>query len=307
VTKELTPEEVEGLFRLELGKRRLPFLWIVDDFPVHASSDELRSWLAPHPLGRSLITTRSQEYTALARPVELGALPPQDGLDLLTVAREPGDEGELVAAREIVQELGGHALAVDVAGAALGTAREWTSFEAFRRLLLDQTADALDLAAEFAGELPSGHERSIAATIGASIQRLSKRGRDVAALASQLAAAPVPLELVEAALALVDRLEGPNAESRARAGADELRQQSLAERVGESLQAFQYIRLSPVPSGSARAAPTDRGSCAQRRLRRSGQRSPTSSLGTNAHGASHGSFTPAHSAKQPRSKTCWNC
>jgi len=243
VTKELTPEEVEGLFRLELGKRRLPFLWIVDDFPVHASSDELRSWLAPHPLGRSLITTRSQEYTALARPVELGALPPQDGLDLLTVAREPGDEGELVAAREIVQELGGHALAVDVAGAALGTAREWTSFEAFRRLLLDQTADALDLAAEFAGELPSGHERSIAATIGASIQRLSKRGRDVAALASQLAAAPVPLELVEAALALVDRLEGPNAESRARAGADELRQQSLAEGVGESLQAFQVHPL----------------------------------------------------------------
>ena len=68
---------------------------------------------------------------------------------------------ERQVAQEIVSELGGHALALDVTGAML-------RFEPYAELLArlrNPGDDELELAAGLKEELPTGHERSISATL----------------------------------------------------------------------------------------------------------------------------------------------
>ena len=65
LVKDRNPVEIEGHLGRELSYRGEPFLWFVDDLPSGLAANTLRSWLAPHPLGKTLITTRSQEYEAL--------------------------------------------------------------------------------------------------------------------------------------------------------------------------------------------------------------------------------------------------
>jgi len=229
VATHMSPEEIEGLFRLEIDRRGLPYLWVVDDFPTGASASELRSWLAPHPLGRSLLTTRSRDYAALATPVELEPLPELDGYHLLTASREPLGEAEVGAARLIVSALGGSALALDVAGATLAAAVSTKAFSDFHRSLSDESSDVLDLAAELSGELPTGHERSIAATINSTLARLSELANDLMRIASQLASAPIPLRLAVEAVARTDDLDFGALSVDAAQALDELRGHSLVD------------------------------------------------------------------------------
>lgn len=242
VTTNLSPEEIEGLLRLEIG-RRGPCLWVIDDFPIGASANELRSWLAPHPLARSLLTTRGRDYSALAATIELEALPEADGYDLLTAGRAPREDAEVAAAHLIVDELGGNALALDVAGAALATYASTQSFSDFHRSLNEESSDVLDLAAEFSGELPTGHERSIAVTIGTSIARLSSAARDVARVASHLASSPIPLELVSDAVARVDTVDPIQAADQVERGVSELCMHSLADLAGDADADFEVHTL----------------------------------------------------------------
>lgn len=229
ITADLTKDEVQGLLRAEIDRRGEPCLWIVDDLPAGMSGEEVRTWLAPHALARSLLTTRSGDYDALAATVKPGMLAPEEAFDLLTALREPTNGQERTTAREIAEELGKHPLAIDVAGAALASYRRWETFGAFREALEDESADVLELAAEFAGELPTGHERSIAKTLLSSIDFLGDDGKDFLRLASLLATAPIPRRLVAAVLAEADHVK--DAAEHVASAWTETDSQSLTERI----------------------------------------------------------------------------
>jgi hypothetical protein len=206
-----------------------PFLWVIDDFPSAPGPEGVKPWLAPHALGRSLITTRSRSLSAIAR-IELPELDPDEAYALLTRAGQPeamppADGDEEAAAREICRLLGRHALAIDVAA---GLVRR-RGYRGFVDGLGRADRDILELAAELGEDLPNGHQRNIAATFLASIRLLDAPGQDLLRLAAQLAAAPIPRQLVVAAFAAADGVDSRAAEDKADLASDDVLRQSLAE------------------------------------------------------------------------------
>jgi tetratricopeptide (TPR) repeat protein len=238
------PDEIEVAVRLELGKRENPFLWVVDDLPSGTDRETFERWLAPHSLGKTLITTRAKEHDALGVLISLDVLEPEEAYELLTSRRKPkveGDRGrrrrgldekdEESAARGIVEALGCHTLAVDVAGATLYTSSSRTPFVTFLEELADPTDDALEFAADLKWELPTGHETSIASTFLKSIDRLEPEGLDFLRLASRLAVAPIPATLISSVFCEVDRLNERSGRRRADLAVNRAERLSLAERV----------------------------------------------------------------------------
>ncbi|HEY6898578.1 MAG TPA: toll/interleukin-1 receptor domain-containing protein, partial [Rhodocyclaceae bacterium] len=211
-----------------LSEAGQPYLWIVDD--LHdCPRRELEAWLAPGPLGQTLITTRSRRQDGLGYSLPLGLLPEQDARELLTRQHPPGED-ELSAVAQILRHLDGHALALDVARVAClrqGYAR-------FLESLVSPSKDALALAAELAPELPSGHNPSIAVTFLAGFADLPEAGCDFLRLAAQLATAPIERRLVATCFALGDELSVEDAEHRADMGMQQALDRSLAEAVAES-------------------------------------------------------------------------
>ena len=221
---------VEACLREKLSQRGQPFLWIVDDLAPSLDAEAVKAWLAPAPAGKTLVTTRSREYASIGRAVPLDVLTPAEALELLCSRRTPSDSVETAAAHGITQDLGYHALAVDVAAAALAAQAGLMSFVDFRVGLANATADELELAAELADVLPSGHEASVAATILRSVRDLPDEGRDFLRLAALLAVAPIPPSLVASAFLRVDGLAELDATRRAIRGQHQVEQASLAER-----------------------------------------------------------------------------
>ena len=60
---DLDPRHVRTQLRAKLSQNREPFLWIVDDLASGLDADAVKAWLAPAPHGKTLVTTRSREYT----------------------------------------------------------------------------------------------------------------------------------------------------------------------------------------------------------------------------------------------------
>jgi len=75
--KDRSPEEIEAHLARKLGNNE-PFLWVVDDMPSGMDVETLDRWLAPHPLGKTLITTRTKEYNSLGRLIPLDVLTPDE-------------------------------------------------------------------------------------------------------------------------------------------------------------------------------------------------------------------------------------
>ena len=88
--------------------------------------------------------------------------------------------------------LGNHALAVDVALVAV----DKLGYADFLKRLNHPGTDATDFAAKLSGELPTGHEKQIAATLLDSIKRLDESGLNFLYLAALLAPTPIPQDLV---------------------------------------------------------------------------------------------------------------
>jgi Flp pilus assembly protein TadD len=228
-TAELAPEHVPAALARGLDARADRFLWIVDDLPGALDRDALDFWLAPGRLGHTLLTTRSHDYDAIGALVDLGVLSAQEGLELLGKHRSPEGPAETQAARGLVEDLGRHALALDVAGAALRTERGVRSYAAYRDALANPSADELELATRFVGELPGGHEASITTTLARSIKHLDDAGLDFLRLASRLAADPIPADLVVEVFAQADALDEDTARRRAVAAMADATNRSLAE------------------------------------------------------------------------------
>jgi tetratricopeptide (TPR) repeat protein len=121
--------------------------------------------------------------------LDLGVLSPEEALGLLGSRRKPAKGAEEEAAQRIVDLLGYHPLAVEVAASYLALGVE--GFERYVAALEDPREDAVEFGSELKESLPTGHERSIAATLVKSIRHLGPEGLDFLRLASVLAVAPI--------------------------------------------------------------------------------------------------------------------
>ena len=240
---EMTPEDVDAVLRTALTARG-SCLWIVDDLPPGLTADQLSRWLGPPP-AKTIITTRSGEYGGLPN-VPLGRLEHEEAIQLLTARERPTQPSEASAADEIVEDLGCHALAVDVASAAA----RLQGYAQLRDGLRDLSADELELAARLRDELPTGHERSIAVTLSRSIQRLGESGLDFLRLAASLAPEPIPVEIISTVFASADNLGERETRWRSTEAVDDVASMSLAERaMGTAWRVHELVSRTMLLSG----------------------------------------------------------
>ena len=217
------------------------FLWIVDDLASGLTSDAARAWLVPHPSGKTLITTRSREYEAIGNSIRLDVLEPNEAYELLCRYRKPIGREEEAAAHAIAADLGYHPLALAVCSRALEAKAGLQSFGDFRIALGIQSQDELELAGEFAGVLPSGHEPSVAATLLRSVRSLGDEGLDFLRIASLLAAVPIPPSLVASVFSMVDRLDEIDGRHRAALAFSQADKASLSERSDENARTVHVL------------------------------------------------------------------
>jgi hypothetical protein len=229
--------QIEGALAREIERRGQACLWVVDDVPNGLDGEALRRWFAPHPLAHTLITTRSREYGSLAKGIDLSVLAVDDAYQLLTSRRVPADGDEKEQARMLAADLGHHALALDVTASALLSSVAPNPFGDFRAKLARLDKDALVLAETWAGELPNGHEKSIAQTMLRSLRGLGAEGQDFMRLASVLAVAPIPASLVTAVFQQADKIPQEDAEVHASLAFKQATAASLAEIAGEKQDA----------------------------------------------------------------------
>lgn len=187
------------------------FLWIVDDLPVGLGRDEVDAWVAPHPRGATLITTRSREHDAFGSVLDLQALRDDEAFGLLSLHRPATTPAEQQAAREVASQLGALPLALDIAGAAIRLDPGTGPYARYAQRLSRPGKDALELSARLAGELPTGHTASVAVTLLESIRQLQGAAPDFLRLAAQLAPAPIPFPLVAAVFGAAFELAGDDA------------------------------------------------------------------------------------------------
>ena len=229
----MTAEQIEGALARKIASEGKPCLWVVDDVPNGLDGEALRRWFAPHALAQTLVTTRSREYGAMAKGIDLSVLAPDEAFQLLNSRRVPASKDEEEQAHELAKDLGYHALALDVTASALLSSVTAEPFRDFRAKLARPDRDALALAERLADALPNGHEKSIAQTMLRSIRGVGAEGLDFLRLASVLAVAPIPASLVTAVLEEVDKLSRGDAEERASLAFKQVTSASLAEIAGE--------------------------------------------------------------------------
>jgi tetratricopeptide (TPR) repeat protein len=220
----LSPEDIEAVLRNAFARSEA-CLWVVDDLPAGLGAEEVYRWLGPAATTSTLITTRSGEYAALVPELVLNVLESDEAQEVLYARRTPADDKERAAAKAVVEELGGHALAVDVAGATL----RFQSYSELLEHLLDPSEDELELAAELREELPTGKERSISSTLSRSLDRLDEEGLDLLRIASMLARDPIPRSLFSAIFEVSNGLRPAVAHSRTLRALDQAHSLSLIE------------------------------------------------------------------------------
>jgi hypothetical protein len=233
---ELTLERTEldavlSSIATELERRGQKCLWILDDIPEQLTLEELRELLPPHPIARTLFTTRSRAFDALAPAIDLDVLPPDDAVRLLTARRQPQDAEERRAARNIAESLGGHALALDIAGSAMHKRQGLRTFAQFLAALDEPDHDELEVIAELADALPSSREKSIVRVLLRSIAMLDDLGNDFLDLAATLERAPIAADLVAATFERAKGVDSRTAADLAARALDAAALLSLASRV----------------------------------------------------------------------------
>ncbi len=225
----LTAEEIRGELDRKMRSEGKSCLWVVDDVPSGLDGDALRAWFAPSAMARTLITTRSGEYGSMTKVIDLSVLTRDEANQLLSSRREPEGDAEKEQARGLADDLGYHALALDVTASALASYGDAEPYRKFREELSKKDEDALELSTELADALPNGHEKSITQTMLRSIRSLGTEGQDFLRLASVLAVAPIPASLVTAVFGTADGLETSKAERRQRVAFHDVDKASLAE------------------------------------------------------------------------------
>ena len=197
----------------QLGEQ--PVLWVVNDPPVkgpdRSTVPVLADWKCPQAGGRTLVTQRSARTGPFAG-LHVGPLSEAAALSLLAGGQPWCTQGNphLKELCDVATRLGGHALALDVAGLLM---RElgWTPAEFLEELDAQQdTVQGLELLLgddqALNQELPTAHVASIRDTLALSYRRLGgdpafgSSAQAVLRLTADLAEDAVPLELLNEAL-----------------------------------------------------------------------------------------------------------
>ncbi|MFF7728031.1 TIR domain-containing protein [Streptomyces sp. NPDC008001] len=187
-------EDVTARLHARFAQTGEPFLWVVDDLPDQLTAHQVARLCAPHPLGRTLLTTRSRRYDTLATPVDLDPLPPGEAYALLTRATEPASPEERAAAEALCTAVGGHPLALDLlsSAAADGYGTLLDRFHTPGRSLLDTLArDRV---------LPTGYPAGVTAALVRDVWTAGPGAMDALRLAA--AFSPTPLTRDDAVRAL---------------------------------------------------------------------------------------------------------
>ncbi|HBA73269.1 MAG: hypothetical protein A2X82_09160 [Geobacteraceae bacterium GWC2_55_20] len=228
-----------------------PYLWIVDDLPPGLDQEQgLPGWYAPGANGRTLITTRCREYDGIGVTVEIDVLEQEPAYELLTQERKPRSDQERHDARDLAEDLGRHALALDVTGHFLLKSR---SFAAMRADLAQAQTDPLGaLIAGLAGQLPGGHEKSIVVTLVQSVRLLGEEGLNLLRLAGELhGGTPISFRLAKAALGRALLLDEAGSEACFAKAINQLETHSLAtvslgEATGDTLSVHALVRYTMI-------------------------------------------------------------
>jgi Tetratricopeptide repeat/TIR domain len=207
-----TPDRTLGQVKAAVQERMLgdgPVLAVLDDLPPSAPRALIDEIAFTEPAVAQLITTRDATYGEgmIGNRILIDTLPDEEGRRLLAAHGGIGADDPI--AGEIVERLGGHALALDVAGAYLALAGDPQSF-------LDRldhpSDDVIELAGKLSDTLPNDHQTSVAITLRASIEHLSEEATMVLEVAAVLSTAEMPVELIRRVLAR-DRREGVSADA----------------------------------------------------------------------------------------------
>ncbi|MEU2630863.1 toll/interleukin-1 receptor domain-containing protein, partial [Kitasatospora sp. NPDC007106] len=192
------PAQIRDIARGRLERAGAPCLWVVDDLPGALTPEILRELAAPHPLGRTLMTTRWRGYQLPS--VDLDVLHYDEAHQLLTGARTLIGDQEEAAAHTLAARLGYHALALDLARGCLADQPGLTYTDLLTELADTQAGDAFQrLVDDLVTQVPTGHTRDIAATFTRSLRHLDADTLTLLRLAATLASAPLP-ELLLAAV-----------------------------------------------------------------------------------------------------------
>jgi hypothetical protein len=204
--KELKPPELTAALWKRLGENQREYLWIVDNIPETWDFQQFQEVLPKDSrYSKVLFTSRSLKFNKMSAIVDIEQLEPEDGFELLTRALEPGCPSERDAAYEIVKEVGGHSMALDLISAVIPIVSDPRPYTRYLDRLKSPSMDVLELAAQLDEVLPNGHEKSIAATLKSSIEKLGNEARYILELAAMAETVPIPQSLIAGVLVNVIR------------------------------------------------------------------------------------------------------
>ncbi|MDQ6704616.1 MAG: tetratricopeptide repeat protein [Acidobacteriota bacterium] len=187
--------EIWAMLAEELPKRDC--LWIVDDVPSGLTREQLSNWYSPHPAIPTLITIPDLSHDDLGIKVDLDALTQDQALDLLRGHKLNDGDGD--GAASLVEALDRHPLAIEIAASYLEFRNGAVSCADFVEQLRTSTRDQLEFAAKIK------HAPGLVTALSATMAQLSAPATDLLVLASVLASAAIPADLIDAALAQIYR------------------------------------------------------------------------------------------------------
>ena len=170
----------------ELGNQRSRVLVVLDNFP---EGEAIEAWLPPQKSIYTLVTSRRKDFYNYF-PHDLGRLDQGEGLALLNSgARDFGAE----EAMPLIDALEGLPLALELVKHFLNLRPELSITDLLEEMRVLGQMEALDIFTEkYGNQLPTGHEKQVAATFRMGWDEASAFERKVLRAMSLLAPAPVP-------------------------------------------------------------------------------------------------------------------
>ncbi len=202
-------ESLQASIRTSISHNTLPCLWVVDDIPSGLAKhlNEIKNWFSPCPaLAPTLVTTRSKEYNSIGEELALDLLDESAALQLLRnnkIAISTVEDN--AAAKELIKRLGGHALALDIAGAAIY--QEGISIQQYLDELGSNMQELINIPSEIVAALPTGCDINIVRSMKRSIEKLKATSLDFLRLAANLAPTPIRQDLIEMIYSDCDQLD----------------------------------------------------------------------------------------------------
>ncbi|MCH9022347.1 MAG: hypothetical protein IID32_06250 [Planctomycetes bacterium] len=177
------------------------WLIILDNADTKDAAKEVEALLPKLANGHVIITSRYTRWSPAVEPQSLGLLEPDEAqqflLDRTAKRRTETDQDESIA-KDLAKELGYLPLALEQAAAYVAH-QKITLTEYLQQWLTQKTA-----ALQWHDEQVMNYPVSVAATFQRTFQQLSPQSRSILHLAAFLAPDPIPIEMFNQAITLVN-------------------------------------------------------------------------------------------------------